>query len=281
LVRLLPDGSLDEAFKPSLPTNAIVLAVAPAADGKTVISGLRLDSSPSSRLVRLGPDGALDATFNSPLTPLMVPDVFAAAPAGRMLLGGFFQDLPGHAGLRTVVRMTAQGEIETAFDPSGEAGDRILALASLPDGGIVFSRTPRFDLHLRRGTVGYVTPDGILVADALAGAGLSDPVLLLLPRPDGSVVFAGLFNAIGGSPWFGIARAVHGPTATLLQPRRTAPTEFEFFLQGELDRSYRIEASSDLVRWTSVTAVTATTNSTRVHDAEASPARRFYRAIAQ
>jgi hypothetical protein len=211
----------------------------------------------------------------------MVADVLVVGAAGRILLGGFFQDLPGHTGLRTVVRMTADGDLETAFNPSGEAGDRILALAPLLDGGIAFSRNPHVDLHLRRGTVGYVTADGILVADALAGAGLSDPVLLLLPRPDGSVVLTGLFNTIGGRPWFGIARAVHGPSATLLQPRRIAPTGFEFFMQGELDRSYRIETSFDLVTWTPLNSVTPTNNSTKVYDPEATPGHRFYRAVTQ
>lgn len=281
IVRLLPDGSLDGTFVPTLQSNAIVTGVAPVADGKVVISGARFGPAPGDGLFRLEANGSFDSTFRPPSLSPGAPSALAMTPDGGILVSGFFSDLPNHSGLCTVVRLTANGELETAFDPSAGAGDRIISVAPLPDGGIVFSREPMQERNLRRATIGYTTPDGILVADALAGVGLYDLVLRLLPRSDGSVVVAGFFSTVGGKTWYGIARVVHGPSAVLFKPQRTTANEFEFFLQGEPGRNYQIEVSTDLNTWTPWSSVTATNNRVTVSDTNPPPARRFYRAAAQ
>jgi uncharacterized delta-60 repeat protein len=281
IIRLLPAGSLDGTFVPNLQSNAIVTGVAPVADGKVVITGVRLRPAPGDGLARLEANGSFDSTFRPPSLSPGAPSALVITPDGEILVSGFFSDLPNHSGLRTVVRLTADGDLETAIEPSAGAGDRIISVATLPDGGVVFSREPMRERNLRRATIGYTTPDGILVADALAGVGLYDLVLRLLPRSDGSVVLVGFFSTIGGKPWYGIARAVHGPTAILFNPRRTLPSEFAFFLQGELGRGYQIEASTDLNTWTPLSSVTATNSSLKVCDPSAVADRRFYRAVAQ
>ena len=106
--------------------------------------------------------------------------------------------------------MTGSGR---TLSPGG-VGPALLALAASPDGGIVFSRDALSDRNLRRATLGYATVDGVLAADALDGAGLSDAVLRLLPRPDGSVVMVGLFNSIAGRPWRTLAIAASSPAAS-------------------------------------------------------------------
>ena len=137
------------------------------------------------------------------------------------------------------------------------------------------------DRNLRRATVGYATDDGVLAADALDGAGLSDAVLRLLPRPDGSVVMVGLFNSIAGRPWYGVARALHGPAALLFQPKGPTSNGFEFQFQGERGRSYRIDISAELSAWAPLSTVRTTNASVMVFDPTVLPSRRFYRVVAQ
>lgn len=281
IVRLLPDGSLDGTFVPTLQSNAIVTGIASAAEGKVLISGAYLGPTPNLRLARLETNGSFDSTFGPPPILSVTGSTLATTSDGRILVAGFFRDLPGHPGLRTVVRLTAYGNLETTIDLSEGATDQILAMAPFPDGGIVFSRDPALDRNLGRTRVDFMTPGGIVVPDALAGVGLYDLVLRLLPGADGSVVLAGFFNTVGDKPWYGIARVVHGPTAILFNPQRTLPNEFAFLLQGESGRGYQIEVSTDLNTWTPLSSVTATNNSLKVRDPSAAADRRFYRAVAQ
>ena len=163
--------------------------------------GLWFGPSSGGTLARLETGGAFDSTFNPPSIFSVTLSALAVPAGGGILAGGFLADQPNSRYLPTIVRLADSGGIEAALDFSRSTADRILALAASPDGGIVFSRDALSDRNLRRATVGYATVDGVLAADALDGAGLSDAVLRLLPRPDGSVVMVGLFNSIAGRPW--------------------------------------------------------------------------------
>jgi len=140
IVRLLPDGSLDESFAPALQSNATVTAVVPTADGKMFISGVNLGPSSGGTLARLETGGAFDSTFNPPSIFSVTLSALAVPAEGGILAGGFLADQPNSRYLPTIVRLADSGGIEAALDFSRSTADRILALAASPDGGIVFSR---------------------------------------------------------------------------------------------------------------------------------------------
>lgn len=98
IARLLPDGSLDPTFQPSVvQVVPPVFALALQTDGSPVIGGSFdwFAGAAHRRLARLDSVGALDTTFN----PAADNDVYALAlqPDGRILVGG-----PLHVAFRHV-----------------------------------------------------------------------------------------------------------------------------------------------------------------------------------
>ena len=70
--------------------------------------------------------------------------------------------------------------------------------------------------------------------------------------------------------------------ATLSGFRKLADGTVEFSLEGEIGRTYRIDVSSDLVNWFTLTSVTTTSPKQSVRDTGvANLAARFYRAVAE
>lgn len=68
------------------------------------------------------------------------------------------------------------------------------------------------------------------------------------------------------------------PAPRLSAPRRVG-TSFEFDLVTQPARSYRVQASTNLVNWTTLQTVTGSTNALTFRDTNAPPAGSFYRAV--
>jgi thiol-disulfide isomerase/thioredoxin len=66
-------------------------------------------------------------------------------------------------------------------------------------------------------------------------------------------------------------------------PRLSAPhrvgSDFEFALQAQLGRTYRVQGSTNLIDWTTLRTLSGSTNSIVFRDTNAPPTRRFYRAV--
>jgi uncharacterized delta-60 repeat protein len=95
LVRLNPDGSLDNSFNTDLPELIYVRAVALQSDGKVLVSAT--DGWPTNNfLVRLNPNGSHDATFVANVSGRRegVTKIIVAAN-GQILLAGDFTTVNG------------------------------------------------------------------------------------------------------------------------------------------------------------------------------------------
>ncbi len=136
VARLRPNGSLDSGFVPASVDGA-VYAVAFATGGKVVIGGIFENVGGVRRrgIARLNPDGSLDNSFN-PGIGLDGP-VYAlkVQPDGRVLVGGEFRmfDLRSRNNL---VRLNADGSLDTTFDPGQGTDGPVYTFALQPDGRI-------------------------------------------------------------------------------------------------------------------------------------------------
>jgi uncharacterized delta-60 repeat protein len=143
IARLNADGSVDTAFDPSANgTSVNALALQP--DGKLVLGGGFTSLSPSgggaltrNNIARLNADGSVDTAFN----PNASGNVLALAlqPDGKLVAGGVFTSLaPNGGGAITrnhIVRLNADGSVDTAFDPNADS--YVAALALQPDGKLL------------------------------------------------------------------------------------------------------------------------------------------------
>ena len=96
VVRLRPDGSVDETFSAPAPSNHVAYALAIQADGRILVGGWPFG------LVRLDPDGSPDASFHTGLKltdsedPLAVTvRAIVVQPDGQVLAGGSFDNVDG------------------------------------------------------------------------------------------------------------------------------------------------------------------------------------------
>ena len=153
IARLNADGSLDTTFDTSTGPNFAVRAMAVQPDGKVLVAGsfTMVGTVPRNRIARLNADGSLDSTFDPGTGASSWVDAVALQSDGKVLIGGDFVTVNGVA-RNYVARLNADGTVDTTFDTSTGAGDRVFDLAIQPDGQVLIGgdfETVDGEAHLR------------------------------------------------------------------------------------------------------------------------------------
>ena len=137
VVRLMPDGSLDESFI-SAADKAEVFALNVLPDGKILLGGnfTSFNGVAANRIVRLNPDGTVDAGFHPGAGP--DKDIIGSAvqPDGKIIIGGDFTHVQGTA-CNHIARLDADGSLDKNFNPGTGADNAVWRLALQPDGKIL------------------------------------------------------------------------------------------------------------------------------------------------
>ena len=110
IARFLPDGSLDENFKPDINFSITALAVQP--DGKALVGGSFLDENAPDGItvLRLNADGSRDDSFRAGFAPEGSFAEIAVENSGSILVGGSFNSFGGQPA-QGVVRLGADGSL--------------------------------------------------------------------------------------------------------------------------------------------------------------------------
>jgi uncharacterized delta-60 repeat protein len=124
LARLLPDGSTDAAFAPTV---GVVRQLVIQGDGKIVV--LADGSGVRSTVSRLNVDGTADATFTTFNGGSAAINAIAVQADGRILVGGA---LTGFAR-----RLNPNGSVDTSFDPQPDGA--VTALTLQTDGRVLIA----------------------------------------------------------------------------------------------------------------------------------------------
>ena len=136
---------------------------------------------------------------------------FAIEADGRILVGGAFTTLAGGgtgtAARHHLGRLNISGSLDTSFDPG--ANERVYAFAAQPDhkivvGGVFTMLGGGGAGTTSRHRIARVNADGTL--DATFDPDANGDVYALALQPDGRILVAGAFTAIGGFPLSRIAR---------------------------------------------------------------------------
>jgi|GEM_PF-1815969 len=142
VVRLHPDGSVDEGFDPGTGTNGDVRGLALQADGKIVIGGMftTLNGVERHYVARLEPSGAADVAFSNAVGSGSTQGVTSVAldAEGRVLVAGTFGFFDGLAS-RPIVRLLPTGTRDPDFYGSMISSGGIHAMGLQPDGGILIA----------------------------------------------------------------------------------------------------------------------------------------------
>jgi len=207
VARVNADGTIDPTYHPNL--NSRVLTMAIQADNKVIIGGTFTTVGGETRnyLARLNPNGTIDSEFTTGFDG--PTGVIRLQSDGRILVGGTFTTVTPARGSETrrpnLVRLNADGTLDTAFDPAPNSGVNALALQSdgkMLIGGQFNSLAPGSSTNTSaqtfgRGFLARLNADGTL--DTAHNASVNARVSAIVIQSDGKAILGGAFTAIQGT----------------------------------------------------------------------------------
>ncbi len=143
IARLKDDGTPDSTFNPG--SYGLVRTIALQPDGKIIIGGdftyfNSTNSTSCNGIARLNADGSLDASFNpgTGVTGSQITGVGTTAlqPDGKVIIGGDFTFFNG-ASRNYIARLSADGSLDSTFDPGTSTNNVVRTTALQPDGKVV------------------------------------------------------------------------------------------------------------------------------------------------
>jgi len=193
LLRLNPNGSLDEAFK-NYDINSQVFAI--LIDGEKIVIGGAF-TQPTPRIARLNQDGTADSAFNGTGSgPSGTVRDIARQTSGKYIIVGEFDSYNG-ASQVGVARLNTNGSLDTLFAPGGYRASKRVAV--LNDNSVVVGGEDICGDNLFK----WYTADGSpQPTPSNPNPNSFESITGLLPLPDGGFLIGGWYSpvCINGSP---------------------------------------------------------------------------------
>jgi uncharacterized delta-60 repeat protein len=303
LGRLAADGSADPTF-----VTLEVVGVSGAwvstfnvivveGDGRALFEGnadpaAPVDGEPQQGLTRLNADGSIDESFH-PMMDILSSgfggsmNAAVVQPDGKIVIAGLFNHVNG-VNRPGLARLNPDGSTDASFMP--ENNYYIISLALQADGKFLGAGANGSIVRLNADGSRDLTFDAsVELAFDFGGEGwkqyglattFSDIVVL----PEGQILVAGNFTSPNGISWPGLVR-LNGDARLANSPARlrsitgAGTGKVQLNLDVVPNRTYSIQASSDLINWTAIATLNATNYLLNVTDSAAGISRRFYRAV--
>ncbi len=195
IIRLLPNGEIDPSFHIGSGFINAVYDVELLDNGKILAVGsfTMYNGTAANRIVRLNPDGSRDETFltgagfnSSVLRAKVLQD-------GRIVLAGLFTNYQNQPFSR-IIRLNADGTIDTSFNPGTGADANINVFASDQEGRIYIGGGFRHFDGVEVNRVARLLPDGSRDASFIVGAGFDSDVYSMNIDRRGRLLVGGLFS---------------------------------------------------------------------------------------
>jgi uncharacterized delta-60 repeat protein len=208
ITRFLADGTLDTSFNFSRIYKSVGAAT-PAGNGKIYVAAMRYlyGVKDAEQILRLNADGSIDSSF----TPATVggPDTYLdvrqilVQPDGKILVVGFFLTFSGNDARNGIVRLLADGTVDSSFVPV-TIDDGVLYWAALqPDGKVLIGGIFTSVNDAAHPGVARLNDNGSLDSTFHA-AGFTryptSPVRSIVVQGDGKIVLSGRFRFGTGFP---------------------------------------------------------------------------------
>jgi uncharacterized delta-60 repeat protein len=203
LVRLNVDGSRDNGFNIGDGFNNDIRSIVLQPDGKILVSGrfTSFDGNSANGLVRLNTDGSRDTGFDigSGIDGGEVISIVLQSD-GKILVGGYFNSFDGNYSTNNLVRLNADGSLDTDFDIGDGFNNDVNTIVLQPDGRIlVGGRFTSFDGNSANGLV-RLNVDGSRDTGFGIGDGFDgDPIFPLVLQSDGKILVGGGFTSFDGN----------------------------------------------------------------------------------
>jgi uncharacterized delta-60 repeat protein len=230
IARLNPEGLLDDSFTLSAGVGQDIRAVLVQPDGHILVGGHfnSVAGRKQNGVARFNSDGSRDGTFRPGIGTTAFVWSLAMQPDGKVLAVGSFENF-NRKPCRHLVRLEADGAVDTSFNTGSGADGTVFAVALQADGKIVVGGDFNRINQVERNRIARLNPDGSVDRSFNPGAGPNTGIRCLALQPDGKILIGGVFTSVDGVARNRIAR---------LKP------------DGGLDPGFDPgEGASEVVRW--------------------------------
>lgn len=209
IVRLNADGSLDPSFISEEALNGYPRGLILLPDGKIIVNSTLFNTlGEKHSIVRLNNDGSLDTGFNPDTDFSNGIETAAVQADGKVLVGGNIPDYKG-LGLNHIVRLNADGSLDTGFNP-GTGFDRPVSSLVIQEDGkiVVVGSFEKFNGKDRKG-IARLNTNGSLDTGFDPGAGFVGGSSRIALQSGGKLLLTGDFSSYDGTDRNRIARINH------------------------------------------------------------------------
>ncbi|WP_291147833.1 T9SS sorting signal type C domain-containing protein [Flavobacterium sp. UBA7680] len=197
IVRIFPDGSIDNTFNIGSGFNSQIYAMALQSDNKIIVAGNfeRYNGNSSIiRIVRLFSDGSHDSTFNAGLGANDEIEDILIQPDGKILVGGRFikfNDQP----YQHLIRLNIDGSIDNSFNIGDGFDKNVYSIALQSDGKIIVGGSFLTYNKSSQKRILRLNPNGSLDTSFNSGIGFNKgDVRAILVQRDDRLLVGGTFS---------------------------------------------------------------------------------------
>ena len=197
IIRILPDGSVDNTFNIGYGFTSYVYTMAIQPDQKIIVAGSFSSYNKDSsllRIARLLPDGTKDASFNVGKSADGIIETVLIQPDGKILIGGQFSKFDDHPFAR-LVRLNSDGSIDSTFKVGTGFDKNVYAIALQSDGKIIVGGAFLNYNGSSQKRIVRLNNDGSLDTSFDSGTGFSKAdVRSIVIQPDDRILVGGTFS---------------------------------------------------------------------------------------
>jgi uncharacterized delta-60 repeat protein len=198
IIRILPDGLVDNTFNIGSGFNSQVYVMAMQSDGKIIAAGNFTNyNSPANsqfRIVRLLSNGSRDTSFNIGRGADGIIETVLIQPDGKILVGGRFTTFDGNLTPK-LVRLNSDGSIDTTFNIGTGFDKYSYAMALQSDGKIIVGGNFLSYNGISQKRIVRLNTNGSLDSTFNSGTGFNKgDVRSILVQPDDRILVGGTFS---------------------------------------------------------------------------------------
>ncbi len=210
LARLHGDGSLDLGFSVGAGVSYRVHTAVTLSSDRILIAGdfNSYDGIAAKNMALLREDGSLDVAFNANSGADNEVRSVSIQPDEKIIIGGAFVRYNNRT-VNRVVRLSGDGEIDSAFDMGSGANNTVLDTALQPNGKVVLGGGFSSYNGVPANGIARLNDDGSIDVSFNSGVGAGGGmpyVYALALQPDGKIVITGSFTSYNGISRNRIAR---------------------------------------------------------------------------
>lgn len=242
IVRLNPDGSVDTSFNSGTGASQTIRRLIPQASGKMLVGGTftTYNDMTVNNFTRLNEDGSLDSSFNSGSGLSGTFQTMVVQNDSKILLGGAFFSY-NNTPVKNIVRLNADGSLDSSFNPGSGPDTYVLALLLQADNKILIGGSFTSYDNQGRNFLAQLNPDGSFVPSFGQLNGANHIVREVVVQPDGKILVGGVFTYYAGLLRQGIVRLnADGTPDTTFNPGTGVPNAVQY-----VSGVYKIKVQSD------------------------------------